>query len=228
MYSKKYKDLCATDFVILDNGAAEDKMLSYKELIEVALEYQPTELVLPDIIGNALGTIECVREFLGIRTTHNLPLGMGYNVVAQGKSVIEVQRMIQVVAEFPNITTICLPRHLVATLGTRDARLLMARWIHKKYQDKFAIHFLGCAPSYPEEAFYAHMLGFVRGIDTSMPFNYALANTRLRSGIKNIKRSDDYFNAKFNFVQEELARKNVHVMNEWATGRVYDDRAAQG
>lgn len=217
-YAKKYKVLCESNFVMMDNGAAEGLMLSDKELLDLAHEFKPAELVLPDIIADALGTIEVIRGFLSTRRTL---AGIDFMAVAQGRSIIEVKRMIEVVAEIDRVATIGLPRHLVKTLRSNAARLDMARWIQKKYQKRFAIHLLGAAPQWPGELFFARELGFVRGMDTSMPFNYALRGLILSDDYRNVTRPDNYFSTEFNAEQNILARRNVSAMNQWASGEVH-------
>lgn len=223
-YADKYHELCKTDFVMMDNGAAEGNLMTDQQLVLMARKFKPSELILPDIMKDALGTIAKIEEFLkpchgpgSSWTSHTT-----FMIVAQGRSFIEVTRMIEAAAIDPRITTIGLPRHLLETLGQNDARIRIAKWINKHYGKKFSIHFLGAAPSWPYELFYARELGFVRGLDTSMPFNYALQGHMLvDEDRKHIKRTENYFEATFDERQDLLARRNVTIMHQWATGSVH-------
>lgn len=228
LYAEKYKHLCEANFVMMDNGAAEGKMLKNKDLLEVAHEYQPSELILPDIKGDALGTLEVIKEFLSMRPRNNLFPDMGLMAVAQGRSGIELQRMIEVIAKMNRVTTIGIPRHLVETIGNKAARLTLARWINKRYGHRFEIHFLGAAPAWPYEVFFARELGFIRGMDTSMPFNYALRSLPVRDDRLNIRRPDRYFDLGFTAAQDEIARRNCAIMHQWATGDRPYDRVTEG
>lgn len=219
VYSKTYEHLAKTSFVIMDNGAAEGELLGTTELMAAVRRVHPSELVLPDIMRDALGTIDIIKAFQKEIGKHKNFPNMEYMVVAQGKSRIEVQRMVEVVAELPKVTAIGLPRHLLDTLGRNDARLDLAKWLHKHYGQHLSIHFLGASPSWPVEAAFANELGFVRGMDTSMPFNYALHGHLLRDDRRMIKRPENYFEATFSESQEQLAHQNVQVMTKWATGK---------
>ena len=227
LYAEKYRHLSQGHFVMMDNGAAESKMLNNKDLMEVASEYKPSELILPDIKGDALGTLSLIKEFLSLRPRHNLYPDMSLVAVAQGRTGIELQRMIEVIADMRRVTTIGIPRHLLATIGNNAARLTLAKWITKRYNHRFEIHFLGAAPAWPYEIFFARELGIVRSMDTSMPFNYALNNLALRDDRLNIARPDNYFEAEFTVQQDELARRNCTIMHQWATGVQSYDRITE-
>lgn len=215
-YAKKYRYLCGSNFTIMDNGAAEGKMLRNRDLMALAQEYQPSELILPDVIGDAHETVGRIIEFLSRRPRHHLYADMGLMAVAQGQTAREVQQMLDTISTFDRVTAIGIPRHLVETIGNKTVRLTLARWIHERYGKRFEIHFLGSAPSWPMEVYYAQELGFVRGMDTSMPFNYALNDVAVREGVLISQRGEGYFEAEFTTHQDELARRNCIVMNTWA------------
>lgn len=216
LYATKYRELRRRgDFIILDNGAAEGELVSDEKLVALTRAFDPDEVVIPDIMGDALGTIGRATKFV---KAYGSEIQADLMFVAQGRSLIEVTRMIEVLVTLDHVTTVGIPRHLLATTGHKDVRIMLAMWIHKHYGKTLNIHFLGAAPSWPFEVLYANDLKFVRGMDTSMPFNYALNNAYLVEGDKkHIKRPLDYFNQQFTHEQEILARRNAVLMRQWAT-----------
>jgi hypothetical protein len=213
-YSKEYQTLCKTDFVMLDNGAAENHLVADDVLVRIVEDFHPAELILPDIMGNMLGTLDKINDFV---KHYGKSLDVNFMVVAQGKSMVEVHRMLEVAVKHDGVTTIGIPRHMIRTLHSNFARIELAKWIHKQDSD-LNIHFLGAAPGFPYELYHVReTVPFVRGMDTSMPFNFALLEHAMKDyEIRVFVRPEDYFEAKFNEVQWSFATHNVTVMKEWA------------
>ena len=66
-YCQFYKDIKKNDkksFIILDNGAAENKPIDGRQLIELAQEMKVDELVLPDAYGDGNKTTVLSNEFI--------------------------------------------------------------------------------------------------------------------------------------------------------------------
>jgi hypothetical protein len=213
-YASRYRAHCddPEQYVILDNGAAEGEEWSFEQLHIIAEEWGIDEVVLPDVMGDAEATFNQAFDIIG--RVKSFPFKVG--VVATGKSPTEALRMIDDLMVYANrINVIYIPRLLVKE-DDIGARLALADAIHSTYPDK-EIHFLGASKYFPEEIQSVARQGFVRGMDTSMPFNYAYARTRQDQGLA-IERPEDYFQLKFDHFQLETMHYNISLMLGWVNG----------
>lgn len=215
-YRLFYKQLCKDpdQYVILDNGAAEGVQFTNAELVELAEEWQPNELVLPDILRDGPATVERVRQFFNeIGGIPNAKLG----VVAAGKDHDEAVRTILDIMEdyYDLIDVIYVPRSLVEA-DNKKQRLNTASSIHSILPD-YEIHFLGCSKFWVHEVQYAAELGFVRGVDTSAPFNFARYGAWVGSGAV-IERPPAYFQLWPSVFPEEMVNTNINTMRSWTNG----------
>lgn len=199
-YADTYLQHCMSDdqYVIMDNGAAENHPIDHEELVHKALEFEPNELALPDVLGESAQTIVRSREFHRKYSDLLLHRDIQLGVVAQGHDVVEAQYTVDRFADIfgTSIKTIYLPRLLV-THETPTARIELARRIYETHGDKYQIHLFGCSRYWPAEVVAAKRYHYIRSIDTSLPFNYAYYGRLLKGGAEAnpVHRSDDYFMA---------------------------------
>lgn len=206
---------------ILDNGEAEGmNVYSADWLIGRAIDLGCKEVIAHDTIADAAGTIRKTLSFLDkasiVPAIESGPIGVG--IVAQGRTHDETLDCLRVIASSPYwslVKTIHIPRHIIGTTNNERARINLAIQIHAKYPDK-DIHLLGASPYSPSELPIAtKAVPFVRGMDTSMPFNYALARKAL--GIDSISRVENYFDLTLkDFPDMSLLHSNVSTMIRWA------------
>lgn len=238
-YYRTYREHCndPDQFVIFDNGEAEEVKLNWNALLEWADIMKPDEFVIPDSIGELDATIQLAQHFLQ-EWASMLPPQVQLMFVAQGQNYAEVCRSIQWAASRGRITTIGIPRHLIKTTGDRMIRMRLVEYIQRVNQEQFfnhpplQIHLLGASPLWVFEAEIAgHFLGGkIRGMDTSMPFVYGLEGVRIdeeRPG--QISRQKDYFNRQpskgaDNFTkwhrraQIRSTEDNIQTMLRWVNG----------
>lgn len=216
VYADKYSEhLVKRRYMILDNGAAEGEKWSFQQLGIIAREYSVNEIVLPDVMGDATATFDLAFDAIG--SMGDWSIRPKYGVVATGKSEQEAYSLVNDIFEyFPSIPVIYIPRLLI-TRHNLMARINLASQLHKLLPE-VEIHFLGASPYYTNEILAAARLGFVRSMDTSMPFSYAAQNVRVDAGYW-LNRPDHYFNLELNEEQLETAKYNVYKMQRWADGR---------
>jgi hypothetical protein len=103
-FYKKYKEIHPKSFYILDNGAAEDKLMSNKQLIEMADYIKANEIVLPDVYGDGVKTIDLVTEFID----ENCDRSFDYKLmgVLQGQNKEEILKCLEFYINCPYINTI--------------------------------------------------------------------------------------------------------------------------
>lgn len=200
--------------IILDNGAYEGWDYTKEQIHRLGKEIGADELVVPDVMGKQRESLELLRHFEPVE-------GFQYMAVLQGRTAEEICEYIEELDpnQFPWLTTIGIPRHLIGTLITSwhlHARLKAASIIRQKYGDRYQIHFLGASPLWYFEIAEAAATGFIRSVDTSAPFYLAMNNVRLSSSTDSkVDRPVRYFERKLDSKQLVLAKANVDTIREW-------------
>lgn len=194
-YSHMLRD--PKQYVIMDNGAAEDERLSDEALVRFAAQYEPNEMAIPDHLGDMANTVAHARQFLdqyGMRLHEDHRIKLGY--VAQGSDPEEafygVQKMVYDYGWL--IDTIFIPRLLVKNTNL-TARLQLALDIHNTWKKRFDIHFFGASNKWPGEVIEAANTGFIRSIDTSWPYQAAFHKVPMRRSTRGhiVTRPQWYF-----------------------------------
>ena len=106
---KNYLESSASEyFTILDNGADElGEGLSGSELLDLAEYIVPSELILPDVLGDSEATLKNSYDFL---TKYRTSLvGLSLMAVPQGKTLNEWVTCFRRFNEDPSINTIGVP-----------------------------------------------------------------------------------------------------------------------
>jgi hypothetical protein len=199
------------DYMILDNGAAEDIFTSVHQLHNLADQYKVSEIVVHDKMCDATGTIKAVKLF----RLNAQPDKYKYMGVIQGRRFEDCLAMIEFYLEQNWITCIGIPRHLLKLSST--IRTALANEIRRR-DGEIDIHLLGTSPDYILElrdcgsAFRDLQ---VRGVDTSAPFNYALDNQWIGDG-GIVLRPKNYFSKVIRH-HAPLA-SNIVTMTGWVHG----------
>jgi hypothetical protein len=216
-YTETMQRLSNKMHTLLDNGANEGDALSNEALVEAAGFLNTSEMVLPDVLGDAAGTWETSIKFL---KGHARPY-MNYMGVVQGTTEAELRTMVDQYATEPIIKVLGLPRLLLSRFDLKSVRIDFANWIDMIYHGRFQIHFLGGSSIWPKEPYYANKYcpGIVRSIDTSLPFNYGLAGVVIEQAGKAIDRPKDYFTKWHVMTDKTSIMHNVNVYKEWCSGK---------
>jgi hypothetical protein len=214
------------DFVIVDNGAAEGNMVSFETLLQRAYAYGAEEIVLPDVIGDFSNTMLLVEHSLvqwkqsAVYGGLKFPQAMA--VVQSNGASSEWQDCIRFFERFPQITTLGIPRHFVDK--DKWMRHQVLSWIKGHDLDKrFQVHLLGTNPKFPAEvSVLAKDHSWVRSVDSSLPYNYAIAGQPLDAMPRKepIGRPDGYFTEERKYDQDQraLVIDNINTFMRWASG----------
>jgi hypothetical protein len=214
-------------FKILDNGMYEGVMWPNKDLIELALEVKPDEIIMPDSAGDFPGTYGAQMEF--IQQYCEMWPKEGYSpllmAVIQGEThhdrMQHAMRLLNMRDEYQENMGVKLsfgfPRRLV-TPDDHYARVNLIEWIIRTY-GKVPMHMLGLPSCWPTEILRAaRQFGpYLRGMDTSAPFTWAYANATLNA-VDGIERPDNYFmqpEVKFN---RTVVNANIDQLQRWCNG----------
>ena len=197
-------------FIILDNGAYELGAAMYpSKYMEMARLLEPSEIVLPDVLLDSARSMEYANMFMNT-FQHELQdycsKGGRLMAVVQADSTKSGDIDMDEIAEqldvyySRKIHTIGIPKHfgnkrVFGRVGFA-AQLEKLRGPHGYYKDLFNWHFLGvsCVPEIVELAKFS----WVRGIDSAVPFVYALADACMKDYDevfvgKSFPRPDNFF-----------------------------------
>lgn len=203
--------------IIMDNGAAEGKLMEPDILFRAAELVHATEIVLPDELGNGIKTLSMAEDFFD---KYNEPQ-YKYMAVLHAKSFVGGMKQVALWAVLPGVTTIGLPRSLLDI--EKSLRINLARTICEKWQDRFKVHLLGTNVKWCKEIYYAaKYTPEIRSCDTSMPFNYAIGAKRLSNDTnEQILRPDKYFVTDYKYLEaKEDLRRNIFQVKRWASGQL--------
>jgi|SRR5688572_14195290 len=210
-YQQFYWTVPETDFLIVDNGAAEGAPVTTDKLLSVAASFGADEIVVPDVIGDWKATVKAAYAFLN----EIGDFSTGLMFVAQGKTMEEVMLSIEAALDMRPFT-IGIPRHLVTTIGP-NARVNVLEHIEERY-GRIPVHLLGTSKSWVAEILrIAKTHPWVRGVDTSMPYNHAFKSLDLRNKNARVMRPGGYFTEK-QFMNVRLMDDNIATYLEWASG----------
>ncbi len=212
------------NYIILDNGEAEGfNYFSPDHLYGMAAHLGFDEIVVKDSMADMQGTKDLTKQFFDTisqerKTQEN---GPKFGFVLQGKSMQELMDITRwYLEEYGELVhTLYIPRHLISTLSDIHARIKVAKELDRlfKVKGKYDIHLLGAHHHAPVEVVIAEQqVPWVRGMDTSMPFNYGWNKALVGSG--HFRRPDDYFDLLFDDEQKKYVDANVRQFINWAYG----------
>lgn len=205
----------AGDFVVLDNGLAEGKPATPTDLMTHAAVMGASEVVLTDVMRDADATIKVVKAFFN---GQEIPTQHRYMAVAQGTKSEDYFRCVEEFSKLSHVKTVGLPRHMLETLGIKAVRIDLAHWIEDHYPNRFDIHLMGANPVWlPEVRNASKYAPFIRSVDTSMPFSYAIEREDLALTTRQITRPAKYFDIDWSYrVDGSLLRSNIQTLLGWA------------
>jgi len=160
------------DFLILDNGAAEGQATGLADLIAIGARFGVDEIVIPDVLGDAVQTCKQARWAEGsIQSCREYPLRWNESVqfvaVIQGENWIDAVSCLEAFAGMDHVDKIMVPRHL----GNKLGMTFRIDFVEKNFDlihERFGpVHCLGSTDYWREPCLLSdHPL--VRGIDTSL------------------------------------------------------------
>ena len=185
------------DFIMLDNGAAENgHSLGIDELLVAAERVHADEIVMPDVLDEAAGTLMLTQ-----RSIPSVPRRMRA-VVPQGRNWAEWEYCATQLVTY-GCVTICVAKRYEKLPGGRVEALRIIKqhrwaWDHN-------IHLLGCSqrPLVEIGAAYNEYYG-IRGIDTGAPIAYAQAGRSIDSD----RHASLQWQAPFN---DDMALSNIRL-----------------
>jgi len=215
--SEEYSDFYAEieGFKILDNGAAEGETIYHQDLHAAAEHIAADEVIVPDVMGSCTDTIIEVKRF----EQWALPDTFRYAGVVQGENMAEVMKCLTFYDHLPWISNVHIPRilnrliHKTFRMTFLEA-LTEAAGTHFSYRFN-NMHCLGASEWVREVAALADISN-IRGMDTSLPFNMAMAGRSLDQ--EYLGRAQDYFSRRVTRtgLPYRMVEENVRRYLDWA------------
>jgi hypothetical protein len=188
-------------FKILDNGAAEGRLVDPELLLVLATGVDADEVVCPDVLGDFGRTIDHVTRFKGFELFDVM-------VVLQCRTWTEFDDILDM-ALYQGAKSVALPKIMTKYLGT-SSRLMAAERVRKV--SNVPIHALGCTSSMGEAKALARQ-GIIRGIDTAAPIVQALH--RLPIEAAGAPRPSNYFDVGMYYRTRQRVEANIAQFRSW-------------
>ena len=182
-YTSFFKNRKEGSFCILDNGVIEGNPMDIETIIERAMTIKADEIVLPDAYKDVTKIIRLVDNAIKVLIQrfgeNNWPFKL--MVVPQGDSEERWLSCATILLSTYGayINTIGIPKHLIDTVGVRDARLYAISNLAERIDlEGFDIHLLGCWKTPLEvlmisKASEQCIIPTVRSCDSAIPYVYA-------------------------------------------------------
>jgi hypothetical protein len=165
-------------------------------------------------MGDYTSTMQKAVDFSHI--ARRAPLHLKFMGVLQGKTLDQLERLLQFYLEQRWIKTIAFPRCLQETWHPyirAEFAFTLSRVIKDAGKE---IHCLG-ATSYPYEAYKLGKMGIIRGIDTCVPAELARGGHELHVSSTYYGRESDFFQWHAPRTEDEwLLNKNYQTYLTWA------------
>jgi hypothetical protein len=207
----------SSDYVVLDNGAAEGSTYGWNQLRNLAHRLLPQEIVLPDKLRDRFATFDNARQarvFL-----EGLDFDVNLMAVCQGETLADIVFCANQYANIEGISVIGLPRVLNEQFGKESRVKFAESFASDSHVGHMPIHCLGASYFWPQEMKELAKLPNVRSMDTSMPYVFGYAGMSLEASVpKNgIKRPDNYFGLDYpQNGNREVVEQNVRLCLQWA------------
>jgi len=225
-YKRSYQRL-ESGFTMLDNGMFEHEAMSNEALIELGLEYNVDELVMPDVRGDMDQTFSRVEEFLNVycamKFEDNEP---GLMIAFQVTNVDEIPKFITRATaleyEYFNrrgVFTYGIPRRLAEGLGQSDMRVIIADWLQVMAPHN-PVHLLGFARTSIQHILSSNEIVMlskrVRSIDTDAPFVWSTRGAHLEYDSLMVERPLNYFQLPSFRFDRGVVMDNIETLDRWA------------
>jgi len=211
------------EYVTLDNGAFElGASVADELLLRWMANLVPTEVVIPDVLGDIQATVSRGRAFVEkAEDTFQASGGLvsGYLAVGQGRTFNEWCDCVRALLEIPRVNAIGIVEETADWFPTTGGRLALIRTVESWLRPRAEIHLLGTDESFAETRAIAKACPWVRSTDSGKSTVYALSGHRLdiQDGPKIAYpgRPKDFFECAVTHAQREDAIWNAACVRAW-------------
>lgn len=216
-YKRKVEEGC---FVLMDNGAAEGDQPSNEEILNLAKEINPTELILTDTLYDSQSTIERSLEAWNFYRDNGLTCG--FMIVPQGKNLEEWEHCLRTLLCLEGVTSIGVSKFIsmweekgYCDISGEDARYKALEVIEKVLaetgRDHIAVHLLGSHIGVYEIKKVKDAFKRVRSSDSAFAYIATQAGDTVTLDGKRSKGEIDFVNGE---IDSTLLDKNLQAIRD--------------
>ena len=208
-YKRKVQEGC---FVLMDNGAAEGDQPSNEEIMMLAKEINPTELILTDTLYDNADTVKRSTEALNLYKEGGLTCG--FMAVPQGKDLDDWEDCLRKLIMLDGVTTIGVSKFISMWENGDDARYRALEVIEKVCEETgkdVAVHLLGSHVSVAEVKSVKDAFSRVRSSDSAFAYIATQAGEQVELNKRRSKGEIDFVSGE---VDSELLDKNLQTIRD--------------
>ena len=203
-------------YVILDNGVAENILISNEELVDLAIEMKVSEIIIPDIIGDYNKTKIMREDFLKKYYSKLKESNIKIQSVVQGKIIDEYEQSLKELNCDYRIDVIGIPFRINYALfnnKTSEENHMLNRLLFLNTFIFFKpVHCLGC--NLLLEIKHLSYLNNVRSIDTKLISRYGLNNKIFNFDDKIKPKEKLFIDKDLNNNQIGISIQNINKLRE--------------
>lgn len=205
-------------FVLLDNGAAENSLVTEDVLIDIVKELKPDEVIAPDVLFNASQTMHNLTSFVERMQREDLNSDIVF--CPQGNTKEEWIQCYKFGLSHPEVSTIGLSKIAVpwAWMKVKGDQMIMearhecVQYLEDNDMIRKPIHLLGAGN--PDE-FTSYTNPLIRSTDSCFTVWSGMNGVNWRKGDrKRVPTPHDYFSRELNVDQYMMALSNIDYLRE--------------
>jgi len=210
--------------VIVDNGAAENKELKVEEIVDLAEELLPTEIVAPDRLLNCNTTLHLLemfkRQFMSRSNATPEMKQVGILGVPQGNDPLSWMKCYMAMATDPFVTVIGMSkisipasfRYLTQSLEVSVNRAFIVTTLLNLGLVVKPLHLLGMRDPTEYAAYDSPM---IRSSDSCFAVLAAAQNCRISDANFDQSTPHEYFDYNLDQKALTLAKQNIEMLNQF-------------
>lgn len=210
-YKQFYKSK-QRQFLLLDNGAAQNSQITDEQLIDIVKDVKPTVVIAPDTLFDGESTIIKTCRFIQKLHSKNISTSK-VMAVPHGKTQQEYLDTFEYFNNNPNIDWIGVSKFVSVKPFTDRITCMLA--IQQKIKNKFnkPIHILGC--NNPVQISFMKQFPAVKSIDSCIGYLYNKQQIPLDNSIqKRMQTPEQFFDWKLTDQQIEQSMLNIRKIDK--------------
>lgn len=206
----------AFKYIILDNGVAENILISNEELVNLAIEIKANEIIIPDIIGDYEKTKKQREEFLEKFYEKLKKNDIKIQSVIQGKTIEEYEKCLNEINGDYRIDVIGIPfriNYAQFNGKTKEENCMHNRLLFLNTFNFFKpVHCLGC--NLMKELKHLYYIGKVRSCDSKIIARYSKSLQKIVFDDKEKPEEKLFVNDELNDKQIKCLINNIKFVKE--------------
>ena len=208
-------------FITLDNGAAEESLVTEEALLQAVNELKPNEVIAPDVLFNKKHTLKNFLSFIKQIEVLNMLRHTSIFACPQGKTKYEWLECFTAMQACPYVTCMGLSKIAVPKCWnnvTNDVLIGLSRnqcvqeLANKNLLNK-PLHLLGMGEHDEFDFYLNNKIPNIRSSDSCYTILAAINGIKFSNGTTTrIPTTNDYFNQTLTPEQQELAKLNIEYL----------------